>query len=62
MSNLFAAGDQIKIEIFSSNFPYYDRNLDAGTKLGTATEMIIATQTILHDGHYPSWVVLPIVP
>jgi uncharacterized protein len=61
-SNLFAIGHQIRIEISSSNFPHYDRNLNTGAKLGTATEMIRAAQTILHNGQYPSRVVLPIVP
>jgi uncharacterized protein len=61
-SNLFAIGHQIRIEISSSNFPHYDRNLNTGAKLGTTTEMIRAAQTILHNGQYPSRVVLPIVP
>ena len=61
-SNLFSAGDQIRVEISSSNFPHYDRNLNTGAKLGTATEMVRAAQTILHNGQYPSRMVLPIIP
>jgi uncharacterized protein len=60
-SNLFSAGHQIRVEISSSNFPHYDRNLNTGAKLGTSTEMITADQTILHDADHPSRLVLPIV-
>jgi putative CocE/NonD family hydrolase len=60
-SNLFSAGHQIRVEISSSNFPHYDRNLNTGAKLGTSTEMITADQTILHDAEHPSRLVLPIV-
>jgi uncharacterized protein len=61
-SNLFIAGHQIRLEISSSNFPHYDRNLNTGQPVGVDTKMVVARQTIYHDAAHPSHVVLPIIP
>jgi putative CocE/NonD family hydrolase len=61
-SNLFRAGHQIRLEISSSNFPHYARNLNTGAEFGATTEMIKARQTIYHDAEHPSHLVLPIMP
>jgi putative CocE/NonD family hydrolase len=61
-SNLFAAGHQIRLEISSSNFPHYDRNLNTGHALGADSEMVVARQTVYHDRARPSQIVLPIMP
>ncbi len=63
-SNLFRAGHRIGLEISSSNFPHFDRNLNTGGKLGTETleEARPALQTVYHDAAHPSHVLLPIVP
>jgi uncharacterized protein len=61
-SNLFRAGHQIRLEISSSNFPHYARNLNTGAKFGTTSEMTKARQSIYHDAEHPSHVVLPIMP
>ncbi|MBV9290344.1 MAG: CocE/NonD family hydrolase [Hyphomicrobiales bacterium] len=60
-ANLFKAGHRIGVEISSSNFPHYARNLNTGAKLGYGAEPTIAHQTILHDVEHPSQIVLPIV-
>jgi putative CocE/NonD family hydrolase len=60
-SNLFAAGHQIRIEISSSNFPHYDRNLNNGHAPGSNVEMMIARQIVHHNSRYPSQIVLPIM-
>jgi hypothetical protein len=61
-SNLFLPGHQIRLEISSSNFPYYDRNLNTGEDTATSSRVEVARQTIYHSERYPSRLVLPIIP
>ncbi len=61
-SNLFKAGHRIRIEISSSNFPRYNRNLNSGNPIATDTDITIANQTIYHDSEHPSHVALPVIP
>jgi putative CocE/NonD family hydrolase len=61
-SNLFKVGHKIRVEISSSNFPRYDRNLNTGHPIGQDAEINMALQTIYHDRKYPSYIVLPIIP
>jgi uncharacterized protein len=61
-SNLFEAGHRIRLEISSSNFPHYARNLNTGAEFGATSEVATAQQTVHHDAQYPSHVVLPIMP
>jgi len=61
-SNLFLAGHAIRLEISSSNFPRFDRNLNTGVSGATSAEMVTAQQTVFHDADQPSQVVLPVVP
>ncbi len=62
ISQLFKTGHRIGLEISSSAFPKYDRNLNTGAPLGVTTEMAVAEQRIYHDVEHPSAVVLPIIP
>lgn len=61
-SNVFRAGHHIRLEISSSNFPRFDRNLNTGVPAGTSSKWVTATNTILHDKAHPSALILPIVP
>jgi putative CocE/NonD family hydrolase len=63
-SNLFKANHRIQIQITSSNYPRFDRNLNSGKPMGTETEgdLRIARQTIYHDVRHPSFLVLPVIP
>lgn len=61
-SNVFLPGHRIRLEITSSNFPRFDRNLNTGEDPATATRMETARQSIYHSARYPSHVVLPIIP
>ena len=61
-SNIFLEGHKIRLEISSSNFPRYDRNLNTGEDEPTATKMVPANQTVFHSAEYPSRVILPIIP
>jgi putative CocE/NonD family hydrolase len=61
-SNLFKAGHRIRVEISSSNFPRYDRNLNTGHPIGQDAEIVTALQTIYHDRKCPSYILLPVIP
>ena len=61
-SNMFKKGHSIRVEISSSNFPRYNRNLNSGNPIATDTEITVANQTIYHDSDHPSHVTLPVIP
>lgn len=61
-SHVFKKGHKIRVEVASSAFPKYDRNLNTGEALGRTTEAVIAHQTIYHSPKYPSAINLPIIP
>jgi len=61
-SNVFLPGHKVRVEISSSNFPRFDRNLNTGEPFAAGTEFIRATQTIYHDKERPSHVLLPVIP
>jgi hypothetical protein len=60
-SNVFLKGHRIRLEISSSNFPRFDRNLNTGKDAATSAEMVKATNTIYHDAVHPSALILPVV-
>jgi putative CocE/NonD family hydrolase len=62
VSNVFLARHRIRLEISSSNFPRFDRNLNTTDDIGRGTSMQIAHQTVLHSSRYPSHIVLPVIP
>ena len=59
---LYKKGHRIRLEIASSAFPKYDRNLNTGEQLGTSARMRVAEQKIYHNREHPTYVLLPIVP
>ena len=61
-SNLFHSGHRIRVEVSSSNFPRYDRNLNTGQPAATGIDTKLARQTVFHSSRYPSRIELPIVP
>jgi putative CocE/NonD family hydrolase len=61
-SMVFKAGHMIRVEISSSNFPKWDRNLNTGHPIGQDAEIKVALQTIFHSQQYPSHIVLPVIP
>lgn len=60
-SNVFKAGHQIRVEISSSNFPMFDRNLNTDIIPALGTKYIKAEQTIYHSKEYPSCIILPVI-
>lgn len=55
-------GHLLRVQVTSSNFPRWDRNLNTGEPEVEGTTMRVARQRIFHDVNRPSRVILPIVP
>ena len=60
-SNYFKKGHRIRIEISSSNFPRFARNLNTGGNNYDEIESVIAHNKIHHSSNYTSQIKLPIV-
>ena len=61
-SNVFPPGHKLRLEVSSSNFPRFDRNLNTGEDQARGTQMVKATNVIYHDRSRPSALVLPVLP
>jgi putative CocE/NonD family hydrolase len=61
-SNVFLKGHRMRVEVSSSNFPRFDRNLNTGKSAAADANFVKATNTVLHDINHPSALVLPVVP
>ncbi len=60
-SNVFKRGHRIRLQVTSSCFPRWDRNLNTG-RWATDAAMRTARQTIFHDARRASYLELPEVP
>jgi putative CocE/NonD family hydrolase len=60
-SNVFRKGHTLRLEISSSNFPRFDRNLNTGEDPAFARNYVSATNTVYHDAEHPSSLILPVV-
>lgn len=60
--NRFCAGHRIRIEISSSSFPVYERNLNTGGANFDETEGVVARNTVHWGAGCASRVILPILP
>jgi hypothetical protein len=60
-SNSFAAGHRIRIEVSSSAFPHFDRNLNTGGNNYDEKDWLVARNVLHHAPNYLSKIVLPIV-
>jgi putative CocE/NonD family hydrolase len=58
----FQAGHRLRVQVTSSDFPWYDRNLNTGGPFGEEVRGQAAVNTVLHDALRPSHVVLPVMP
>ena len=61
-SNVFLAGHKLRLDLSSSNFPRFDRNLNTGENQNRATRWVKATNTIYHDQQHPSALILSVTP
>jgi putative CocE/NonD family hydrolase len=60
-SNYFEAGHRLRVEISSSNFPRFDRNLNTGGNNYDEDKGVVAHNSVHHSKQYPSQVVLTVV-
>ena len=60
-SNFFAAGNQLRIEISSSNFPRFDRNLNTGGENYNESKAVVAHNEVHHSAQYPSSLTLSVM-
>ncbi|WP_280416697.1 CocE/NonD family hydrolase [Nocardia carnea] len=56
------AGHRLRVQVTSSNFPRWDRNLNTGEPVTDSTSIRIAQQRIYLDRCRPSRIVLPVAP
>ncbi len=60
-SNYFEAGHRIRIEVSSSNFPRFDRNLNTGGKNYDESRGVVARNAVHHSKQYPSEIKIAVV-
>jgi uncharacterized protein len=60
-SNYFPAGHRLRIEISSSNFPRFDRNLNTGGRNYDEASGVIAHNAVHHSREHPSQITITIV-
>jgi len=59
-SNVFLPGHRLRVQVTSSCFPRWDRNLNTGDQSSSARQ--VARQRVHHDAVRPSYVGLPVIP
>ena len=60
----FLPGERLRVQVSSSDFPHWDRNLNTGGVFGreAISAAIVATQLILHDPTHPSHLGITVMP
>ena len=56
--NTFLPGHRVRVQVTSSNFPRFDRNLNTGKSNSETTETRVAHNSIYHSAAYPSRITL----
>jgi putative CocE/NonD family hydrolase len=60
-SNYFAPGHRLRVEVSSSDFPRFDRNMNTGGNNYDETQGIVAHNEVHHSREYPSKITLSVV-
>jgi putative CocE/NonD family hydrolase len=60
-SNWFAPGHRIRVEVSSSNFPRFDRNLNTGGRNWDEATGVVARNAVHHSRQHPSAITLTVV-
>jgi putative CocE/NonD family hydrolase len=61
-SNVFRKGHRIRVDVSSSNFPRFARNLNTGGPNFNESEPVVAHNSVHHSEAYPSRIVLTVLP
>jgi uncharacterized protein len=68
LAQTFKAGHRVRLDISSSNYPRYNRNMNTGGEmypngnLDTLVNPLVAANTVFMQNNYPSRLELPVVP
>ncbi|MDE3180598.1 MAG: CocE/NonD family hydrolase, partial [Acidobacteriota bacterium] len=60
-ANDFLAGHRLRLDVSSSNFPRFDRNLNTRESPETGSHWVKAVNTVYHDASHPSALFLPVI-
>jgi hypothetical protein len=60
-SNHFPAGHRLRIEVSSSNFPRFDRNLNTGGNNYDEAKGLVARNRVHHSKQHPSRITVTVV-
>jgi len=60
-SNFFEIGHRIRLEVSSSNFPRFDRNLNTGGKNYDESKSVVAHNAVHHSKQFPSEIKITVV-
>jgi putative CocE/NonD family hydrolase len=60
-SNVFAPGHRLRVEVSSSNFPRFDRNLNTGGRNYSESKPVVAHNAVHHSTQYPSQITVTVV-
>jgi hypothetical protein len=61
ISNRFAVGHRVRVEVSSSNFPGLERNLNTGGNNFDETTARVAVNTVHHSAEHLSQLTLPVI-
>jgi putative CocE/NonD family hydrolase len=61
-SQMMRKGERLRVQIASSNFPLFDRNMNTGNGIGEDLKGVCARQTIYHQTGFASYIDLPVMP
>ena len=61
-SNEFGPGHRIRLDVTSSDFPNYERNLNTANGANVEATLATAEQAVFHGSEYDSKLVLPVIP
>lgn len=61
-SNVFKAGNRLRVSVHSSNFPRWSRNLNTAEAPEAGARYETAVNTVFKDELRPSHIVLPVIP
>jgi len=61
VANRFKNGHRIRVDISSSNFPFFDTNPNTGERPGYQTHEVTAVNTVYHDRQHPSRINLSVI-
>jgi len=61
-SIVFGEGHRIRVEVTSSDFPKFLRNLNTGGDNVTEKTPVVATNQVYHSKEHPSYIELPVIP